>query len=584
MRSRTSSYNPLPQPISRPNPADHLQPRERAGTRFFTELRAGLTTFFAMAYAIAVVPSMVSLTGGPCTCAPTTSDPTCAQDDAYALCVNVVRRDLVTATAAIGALSSFSMGLFANVPVGLAPGIGLVSYFTFGVVGVRGSGNVPYELALTATFVEGWVFLGLTVLGLRQWLARAIPRSIKLATGVGIGMFLTLIGLTYAEGIGLVVGGTDTPLELAGCPPGDRDAATGLCPDSSKMRNPTMWLGIFCGGVLTAVLMVYRIKGAIIIGILFVSCVSWPRSTAVTFFPGTAAGDDSFEFFREVVSFHKIETTLAVQQWDISGYGRQFGLVLVTLLYVDILDCTGTLYSMAQFAGMVHPETQDFEGSTVAFMVDAISISIGALFGVPPVTAFVESGAGITEGGKTGLTSISTGLCFLVSVFFAPIFASIPPWATGCVLVLVGSMMVVAATEINWRYLGDAIPAFLTIVIMPFTYSIAYGLIAGICSYAAINTAVLVVETASCGRIETPGKADKEPWTWRVAGGVLPPWLARIARGRWDFWRSGDEGGEVPDAEKQAGAEAQGGNGAGARRAASSGSARDDPDPNATCR
>lgn len=501
------------------------------------EIRAGLTTFFTMAYVIAVVPSMVSLTGGTCVCEATAEDQTCSRDDDYTLCVNIVRRDLVTATAAIAALSSVCMGLFANVPVGLAPGIGLVSYFTFGVVGVRGSGAVPYELALTATFVEGWIFLGLTMLGMRQWLARAIPKSIKLATGVGIGMFLTMIGLAYSEGIGLIVSSIDTPLELAGCRPGDRNKTDGRCPDSTKMRNPTMWLGIFCGGFLITVLMLYRIKSAIIIGTLFVSCISWPRNTVVTFFPDTIAGNDSFGFFRQIVSFHNITKTLVLQQWDISRYGSQFRLVLITLLYVDILDCTGTLYSMAQFAGMIDPETQDFEGSTVAYMVDAIGISIGALFGVPPITAFVESGAGISEGGKTGLTAMSTGLCFLVSVFFAPIFASIPPWATGCVLALVGSMMVTAVTQINWKYMGDAIPSFLTIVIMPFTYSISYGLIAGICSYVVINTAVFIVEKLSCGRIEAPGKEAKDPWTWRIPGGILPSWPAKLVQGRWDSWR-----------------------------------------------
>lgn len=540
------------------------------------EIRAGLTTFFAMAYAIAVVPSMVSLTGGTCVCEATAEDPTCSRNDEYILCVNIIRRDLVTATAAIAALSSFCMGLFANVPVGLAPGIGLVSYFTFGVVGVRGSGGVPYELALTATFVEGWVFLGLTMLGMRQWLARAIPKSIKLATGVGIGMFLTMIGLAYSEGIGLIVGSIDTPLELAGCRPGDRNEADGRCPDSTKMRNPTMWLGIFCGGFLIAVLMLYRIKGAIIIGTLFVSCISWPRGTVVTFFPDTTAGNDSFDFFRQVVSFHKITKTLGVQQWDIAGYGSQFGLVLITLLYVDILDCTGTLYSMAQFAGMISPETQDFEGSIVAYMVDAIGISVGALFGVPPITAFVESGAGISEGGKTGLTSMSTGLCFLVSVFFAPIFASIPPWATGCVLVLVGSMMVTAVTQINWKYMGDAIPSFLTIVIMPFTYSISYGLIAGVCSYAVINTAVFMVEKLSCGRIETPGKEAKDPWTWRIPGGILPSWPAKLVRGKWGSWQRENSADGEAGAEKQTSSEGHNENDGAARRTALPGSGAGD--------
>ena len=170
-------------------------------------------------------------------------------------------------------------------------------------------------------------------------------------------------------------------------------------------------------------------------------------------------------------------------------------------------------------------------------MVDSVAISIGALMGSPPVTAFVESGAGIGEGGKTGLTAMSTGVCFFISIFFAPIFASIPPWATGCVLILVGSMMVSAVTEINWKYMGDSVPAFVTIALMPFTYSIADGLIAGICLYILLNTLVWLVEVASGGRIVPPNKELKDPWTWRIPGGVLPPWVTRLARGKRDFWR-----------------------------------------------
>lgn len=170
-------------------------------------------------------------------------------------------------------------------------------------------------------------------------------------------------------------------------------------------------------------------------------------------------------------------------------------------------------------------------------MVDSVSISIGALFGCPPVTAFVESGAGIGEGGKTGLTAMFTGLCFFIAIFFAPIFASIPPWATGCVLILIGSMMVRAVTEINWDYLGDSIPAFVTIFLMPFTYSIADGLIGGICLYILLNTLIWVIEKASGGRIVPANKDKKDPWTWRVKGGLLPPWVVRLTKGKKDFWR-----------------------------------------------
>ena len=293
--------------------------------------------------------------------------------------------------------------------------------------------------------------------------------------------------------------------------------------------------------MLTVLMMLYRVKGAIIFGILLVSIISWPRGTAVTYFPYTDLGDSSFDFFKQVVAFHPIKRILVVQEWNISEYGGQFGLAFITFLYVDILDCTGTLYSMARFCGAIDERTQDFEGSAVAYLVDAFGISIGSLLGVPPVTAYIESGAGISEGGATGLTAIVSGLCFFISIFFAPIFASIPPWATGCTLIIVGSLMAKAAKDINWSYIGDAIPAFLTIAIMPFTYSIAYGLIAGIISYIVINTIVWILEKVSGGRIVPQEKHLKDHWTYKLEGGILPPWVTRAAKGKKDFWRPYDD-------------------------------------------
>jgi AGZA family xanthine/uracil permease-like MFS transporter len=512
-------------------------PNERKGSRFMTELRAGAVSFFAMAYILAVNSSIVSDSGGTCVCTnPTPEDPICAVDPAYLLCKNEIKRDLITATAAISALTTFFLGALANMPVGISCGMGLNAYLAYDVVGFNGTGPVPYDVAMTAIFVEGLLFFGLTIFGLRQWLARAIPRSIKLATGAGIGLFLTIIGLTYSEGIGLITGAVSTPLEIAGCAPQFK-LDDGTCPNGQKMRNPTLWLGIFCGGFITVLLTMFRVKGAILIGILLVSACSWPRGTSVTAFPDTPLGDDSFNYFKKVVDFHPITRTLVVQNWDISQYGAQFVRALITFLYVDILDCTGTLYSMARFANLIDEETQDFEGSATAYLVDSVGISIGALFGTSPVTAFVESGAGISEGGKTGITAMMTGICFFISIFFAPIFASIPPWATGCVLILVGSMMVRAVTEINWGYMGDAVPAFVTIAVMPFTYSIADGLIAGICSYIIINTLVWAVETASMGRLTAANKNEKEHWSWRIPGGLLPSWVVRASQGKKDFWR-----------------------------------------------
>ncbi|TXT15532.1 hypothetical protein VHUM_00035 [Vanrija humicola] len=506
--------------------------KERKGTFFTTEIRAGLATFFAMAYIISVNSAIVSDSGGTCVCPPEFAADLCVSNPEYMQCVQEIRRDLVTATAAIAALSTFCMGLFANLPIALAPGMGLNAYFAYTVVGFHGSGLVPFQVALTAVFVEGFVFVGLTLLGIRQWLARAIPASIKLATAVGIGLYLTIIGMTYAAGIGLITGAQATPVELGGCHPSMRDKDTGLCPSSDKMRNPTMWIGIFCGGIFTVMLMMFRVKGAIIFGILLVSIISWPRSTPVTNFPHTPLGDDAFDFFKKVATFHPIKHTLNVLDFNIKEHGGQFGLAFITFLYVDILDATGTMYAMAKFGGFLDKRTQDFENSSIAYCIDAFGISIGSLFGAPPVTAFIESGAGILEGGRTGITSMMTGFCFFIAVFFAPIFASIPPWATGCTLILVGAQMAAESRNINWKYMGDAIPSFICLAVMPFTYSIAYGLIGGICSYILINTTVWAIEKASGGRIRPPNKDEKEPWTYKLEGGFLPPWLNNVTHGR----------------------------------------------------
>ncbi|KAG9235529.1 permease family-domain-containing protein [Amylocarpus encephaloides] len=532
---------------------------ERKGTRFLNEVRAGLATFFAMAYIISVNASITADSGGVCICDQTLNftppDPHCMNStnpasSQYERCVQEINRDLVTGTAAVSALSSFSMGLFANMPIALAPGMGLNAYFTYQVVGFHGSGTISYRLALTAIFVEGLIFVLLSIFGLRQWLARVIPASLKIASGAGIGLYLALIGLTYDAGIGAITGGMDDPLRLGGCVPSSR-GVDGIC-QSGKMRNPTMWLGIFGGGIFTAFLMMYRVKGAIIAGILLVSIISWPRDTPVTHFPRTALGDYQFDFFKKIVTFHPIKKVLAVQDWDIGGaQAGQFAVALVTFLYVDILDCTGTLYSMARFCGAIDEDTQDFEGSAVAYLVDALGITVGSLFGSPPVTAFIESGAGISEGGATGITACVTGLCFFFSLFFAPIFASIPSWATGCTLILVGAMMARACTDINWRYIGDSVPAFLTMAVMPFTYSIAYGLITGIVTYAILNTGAYVIGKISSGRIVPHDYEQKEYWTWKIRGGLVPGWLKRFCGGKRDFWREWDFDAEAEELESR---------------------------------
>ncbi|TKX19063.1 xanthine/uracil permease-like protein [Elsinoe australis] len=511
--------------------------KEITGARLSTEIRAGLTTFFTMAYIIAVNAAILTDSGGTCVCNGGAEDPVCAINEECSLCLLGINRDLVTATAAIAALASFAMGLLANLPVAVAPAMGINAYFVYQLVGFHGSGNLSYQTALTAVFIEGLIFVAMSVLGIRQWLARTIPASIKVACGVGIGLFLTIVGLSYSAGIGAITGSPTTPLALGGCTVDQRDPDSGECL-SGKAANPTLWIGFMLGCLLTAILMTFKIRGAIIFGILIVSIFSWPRDTAFTHFPRTVVGDSRFDFFKNVVSFRPIENTLAVQNWDLSGAGGQFALAIFTMLYVDILDCTGTLYSMARFSGVVDERTGDFPRSTIAYTTDAACITIGSLFGCAPVTAFVESGAGIQEGGKTGLTTMVTGICFFISLFFAPIFASIPPWATGGALILVGSMMMRGVIAINWKYPGDAIPAFITLMFMPFSYSIAYGLIAGLLSYTVINTTVWALKVVSRGRIQPPDFDAKEFWSLRYQDeDDSASWLSRALQGDRQFWR-----------------------------------------------
>ncbi|KAI0288758.1 permease family-domain-containing protein [Russula brevipes] len=491
--------------------------KERQGSRFLTELRAGLTTWAAMAYIISVNASIISDTGGTCECL--TND-ACTSDATYLLCVDEVRRDLITTTAAVSSLASFLMGLLANLPVGLAPGLGLNAYFTYSIVGFHGTGLVTYREALAAVFMEGWIFFLLSLLGLRQWLIRIMPQSLVLAVGAGIGLFIAFIGLS-SNGLGVIGGNTVNLVGLGGCKPEDYLAdLPGYC-NSRVMRNPTMWLGILTGGFLTLLLMIYRVKGAILIGIFLTSIICWPRGTPVTAFPHTDAGDAAFDFFKQVVAFRPLKYIGNAIDYHYSN-GRVW-YALVTMLYVDILDTTGTLYSMAKFAGLRDPVTMDFEGSTVAYCVDAFSISMGALMGTSPVTAFIESATGISEGGKTGLTAVTTGLAFFVSIFFSPIFASIPSWATGGALVIVGTLMIRNVRDINWDYIGDAVPAFLTLLIIPLTYNIAYGVIAGISSYIFLNGFIWVVRTMTCNRLTPPSYSNAEPWVI-PPGGLVPMW------------------------------------------------------------
>ncbi|KAI1319185.1 xanthine/uracil permease family protein-like protein [Xylariaceae sp. FL0255] len=502
-------------------------PKTIRGATFFKELRAGLTTFATMAYIIAVNSAILADSGGTCVC-PEGTPTGCPNNDTYSVCQVGLRHDLITATSALAGLASILFGFLTNLPVALGPGMGLNAYFTYQVVGWHGTGLVPYQIALTAIFVEGFIFMFLALTGMRQWLVRMIPATIKTASGVGIGLFLTEIGLSYSAGIGAITGGFTTPLAIGGCPPeylNESQECTGHI-----MANPAMWIGIIIGGIFVAFLMAFKVKSAIVIGIGLVSILSWPRNTSFTYFPYTLEGETRYEFFRQIVAFHPIETILAVQQWDLNGAnGAQFALALVTFLYVDVIDCTATLYSMAKFCGVVE-ENGDFPRSTIAYCTDAACISIGSLFGCSPVTCFIESGAGIAEGGRTGLTAISTGVCFLLSLFFAPVLASVPPWATGATLILVGCLMIRQVTNINWQYIGDAIPSFVTMAFMPFSYSVAYGLIAGMMVYIALNSLIWAVVRSTEGRVTPANWHEKEVYSFGLGRRDVPAWIRFIHR------------------------------------------------------
>ena len=396
------------------------------------------------------------------------------------------------------------MGVFANLPLAMAPGMGANAYFAYSVVGFHGSGTVPYRTALTVIFLEGLIFLLISAVGFRVRLAKLVPKPVRVSSSAGIGLFLAFIGLQNNEGIGLIGFSPSTLVTLGACPRSDltavapvmtlsngtvslmpRGAASDniLC-SKNRMESPTLWLGLI-GFVIIAYCMMKKIKGAMIYGIVFVTVISWFRNTAVTVFPNTEMGNSAYRYFKKVVDVHVIKNTAGALSFKGMNKGP-FWEPLFTFLYVDILDTTGTLYSMARFAGFLDLNG-DFEGQYFAFMADAFSIVVGSLLGTSPVTAFIESSTGIREGGRTGLTALTVAGYFFLAFFFTPLLASIPPWAVGPPLILVGVMMMRCVVEIKWDDMREAVPAFVTILLMPLTYSIAYGLIGGIGTYLVLH-------------------------------------------------------------------------------------------------
>lgn len=448
---------------------------EERGSTILTEIRAGTVTFFTMGYILAVNAAILGDSGGTCDGA----------SDDYDECQQDLKIDLIYATAISAGVSTLLMGLTANLPLALAPGMGLNAYFTYDVVGFRGSGKVSYENALFATFIEGFIFLALSMTGIRFKLMNLIPKHVKYAMTAGIGLFLAHLGMQSAEGIGLVTAHTATKVTLGGC--GLYNEVTEFvpgfgsvtwCPVDEKMDGATTWMGI-AGFALMSLLLVYKARGAIFITILLVTITSWFRDTDFTYFPETFLGEARYEYFKNVVDLHVMDKTPGVLFNNVNLGNNDVWIALVTFLYVDMLDTAGTLFSMAEYANMVDGNG-NFEGQTAAFCSDAVGTIIGSLLGTSSVTTYIESAAGIEEGGRTGLTAVVVALFFFLSLVFAPIFASIPPWATGPALIIIGSLMMKSVMKIDWNNTRHAIPAFVTIIVMPLTYSISYGIIGGL--------------------------------------------------------------------------------------------------------
>ncbi|KAF3658507.1 Adenine/guanine permease AZG1 [Capsicum annuum] len=463
---------------------------EARKSSFTKEFRAGTATFLTMAYIITVNASILSDSGGTCTVRDctfprnqTSVSPDCMfkQNEGYENCVTKMKSDFIVGTALASMIGSFAMGLLANLPLGLAPGMGPNAYLAYNLVGFHGSGNMSYQTVMAIFFVEGCAFFAIAVFGLRGRIARFIPQPVRLACAAGIGLFIAFVGLQAHQGVGLVGADTSTLVTLTAC--SSTNPVTGEC-TGGKMHSPTFWLSsvgfiIMCYGLMK------EIKGSMIYGILFVTLISWIRNTAVTIFPNTPAGNSSYEYFKKVVDFHKIESTAGVLSFSHFNNGEVW-VALLTLLYIDVLATTGTLYTMAEIGGFVNEEGE-FEGEYVAYMVDAGSTIVASTLGVSPVATFVESSAGIREGGKTGITAIVVGFYFLLSLFFTPLIASVPPWAIGPSLVMVGVLMMKVVKDIDWENVKHAVPAFVTMVLMPLTYSIANGIIGGIGVYIALS-------------------------------------------------------------------------------------------------
>lgn len=386
-----------------------------------TEIIAGLTTFLTMAYILAVNPAILGDAG-------------------------MDKGALFTTTALISAIATLLMAVIAKLPFALAPGMGLNAFFAYTICLAMG---YSWQFALTAVFIEGIIFILLTVTNLREMIVYCLSDSIKNAISVGIGMFIAYIGLQNA---GIIVGNNATQVTL-----GDIGAATPIL--------------AIAGTIITAVLLVKNVKGALLIGILLITIIGIP--CGITTMQGVISTPPSIEPI-----FCKIE-------WS-NIFTTDMLLVVCTLLFLDLFDTMGTLIGVCNKANIYTPDGK-IPRLKQAFLVDALATTLGAVMGTSTVTTFAESATGVSEGGRSGLTAFVTAMCFLVALVFAPLFLSIPSAATAPVLILVGVMMMGSVTKIDFTNFADAVPAFICIIFMPLSYSISNGILFGHLAFVAIN-------------------------------------------------------------------------------------------------
>jgi AGZA family xanthine/uracil permease-like MFS transporter len=387
------------------------------------EFIAGLITFLTMSYILIVNPSILSTTG--------------MDKDA-----------LFTATALATIFATLMMALYAKLPIAQAPGMGLNAFFAFTICGVMG---YSWQFALTAVFFEGIIFILLTFFNVRELIVKSIPKVLKDAIPVGIGLFITLIGLKNA---GIVVSSPATLVTL-----GD-------------FSQHSIWIA-FLGLLVTAILFVRNVNGSILIGIV-----------AATVF-GIITGDVKFPDGSIITTPPSIAPVFAQFEWD---HILSFNMLVVvfTLLFVNLFDTVGTLIGVVSKAGLAD-EDGNFPQMKRALFSDALGTTVGSILGTSTITAYVESASGVASGGRTGLTSVSTAFFFILALFFAPLFLMVPAAATSPALIIVGLFMISSVAKINFNDMSEGLPAFLTIVFMPFTYSIAEGIVFGMLSFAFIK-------------------------------------------------------------------------------------------------